>query len=65
MINGSCQLKDKCHHCVDSNIIHQNHATWRRDKCTKCHCKGNEKMENALRLDETQIWYFSRQPNFL
>ena len=41
MINGSCQPEDKCHQCVDLNITHPNHATWKRNKCTKCQCRGN------------------------
>ena len=46
MINGTCQPQDKCHHCVDLNIEHPNQATWNRNKCTKCQCRGNEKHTN-------------------
>ena len=43
MINGSCKPEAKCHQCVELDIIHENNATWDRNKCTKCKCEGKGK----------------------
>ena len=45
MINGSCKPEAECHQCVELDTIHENNATWDRNRCTKCKCEGKEKKQ--------------------